>query len=169
MMARPASLAQIIIAGALGSPSSASAGIRVSLYSDGGLITALVYHHCTPQFERSLCCHNNSFPQGSKVTIKRIRRRSETRSAWLNGSTGKYERGVGSLHLYHRQNKEAWCASETTTTTNTHLARTVCCVVQESWLSSRKHVENIWETGIIHTHPLTKRNNGPVKINNGPI
>lgn len=58
MMARPASLAQIIIAGARLSCSSASAGSGAAPYSDGGLITALLlalasyrlliaYSHCT--------------------------------------------------------------------------------------------------------------------------
>lgn len=90
MMARPASRAQIIIAGALGSGSSASAGRRAPSYSVGGLITALDYH------QQSL--HNSSRSRSGRVTTVKvfhklkesrmlIYHRSETQSAWVHGGT----------------------------------------------------------------------------------
>lgn len=68
--------------------------------------------------------------KGSRI----IYHRSETRCAWVHGSTlVKFERRVCCLPLYRCQNKEAWCGRESAITTNIRLARTVCCAVDASW------------------------------------
>lgn len=118
MMARPASLAQIIMAGARGSTSSASAGILVLLSnSDGGLITALNNNSHCQSLHFSVRPHCSSVTKTFKTTVTRVYKvqplplRNAKRLGARQNNV-KFERRVRAQPLYLRQNKEAWCVSE---------------------------------------------------------
>lgn len=115
MIARPANLAQIIMAGARGSISSASAGILVLLSnSDGGLITALNNNsHCTYQSSPKVQVLRRLLKQSATRVFKvhPLPLRNAMRLGARQNNV-KFERRVRAQPLYLRQNKEAWCASE---------------------------------------------------------